>query len=441
MKFEVCVFLLLISPEIARCTFQDCFDFRLACRENLWGYEEALEDLKNHLCNLNLATKDWVRNHFGLIVWKIGSTIRNVLFAAYSIDELRPSIISQLLYRYEREVNLAQRSTLKKISEGDEPVAGLFTFCMADMRISRDTEEASEILLTDGWYCLWTIIDKPTEKLIQSKKLFNGQKIQVCNVSLSKADPAPILEAENFGVKLKIAYNSIRMARWHEKLGRKRGAIAFSRPLKSVNFEGGAVPCVEVVIVKKYPETIVISMEDGKVLEKSKKEFEMMVDAQSIDPLTLKSVTKTTKILVCDGSGRAIVKMSNISDDLLLKCTPGRQLVIFNGKPLTSPHSKQLELRVYQSCRQCIPKTILESFEMEEEDCFPKEFLPENEYNLVLKFLRRNKSENYAWALTANGLLVSLSLGYLSASFPSFSENVLCIIFYVVEPLGCFHLS
>lgn len=371
-----------------------------------------------------MATKEWVRNHYGLIVWKIGSTIRNIAHCIYPIEQIRTSIMSQLAYRYEREVNLAQRSCLKKIAEGDDPVAGLFTFCVADIRTASATNLSSEILLTDGWYSLWTTVDGPTISLIQNNKLFVGQKIQVCNITLSKSDPVAILDAESSGLKLKVFYNSIRMAKWHALLGRHRGSISFSRPLKTIKIDGGVVPCIEVTIIKRYPETIVISTEDGKITEKSKKDFEAIVDAQTIDPSTLKSVTKSAKVLVEDGSGQAVIKFSKLSDELLLKFVPGRQLLVLNSKPVEIAALNSLELRVYQSCKQCIPKGITDSFTIRDEDYFPKKFVPGQNYNLILKFLRRNKNENYAWALTANGLLVSLSLGYLAISFPSFTENV-----------------
>jgi hypothetical protein len=371
-----------------------------------------------------MATKEWVRNHYGLIVWKIGSTIRKIAHCIYAINQIRTAIMSQLVYRYEREVNLAQRSCLKKITEGDDPVAGLFTLCVAEFRTASAPDLCTEILLTDGWYSLWTTVDGPTASLFQNKKLFVGQKIQVCNLMLSKSDPVAILDAERAGLKLKVSYNSIRMAKWHALLGRHPGSISFSRPLKTIKVDGGVVPCIEVTIIKKYPETIVISTEDGKVSEKSKKEFDAIVDAQSIDPCTLKSVTKSAKVLVEDASGRAVIRFSKLSDELLLKFVPGRQLMVLNSKPVEIATLSSFELRVYQSCKQCIPKGITDSFTVLDEYYFPKEFLPGQDYNLVVKFLRRNKNESYAWALTANGLLVSMSLGYLATSFPSFTENV-----------------
>ena len=75
------------------------YRFKLGNTEN-WGYQEAYQELKQYNVNSNIATEDWVNNHYKWIVWKIASMIRteNSLYNTYWNKE---KIVEQLLFRYQ----------------------------------------------------------------------------------------------------------------------------------------------------------------------------------------------------------------------------------------------------------------------------------------------------------------------------------------------------
>jgi breast cancer 2 susceptibility protein len=69
--------------------------------------------------NEKLLTMAWIANHYKWIVWKLCCMERS--FPTYFSNYLSlERVLSQLRYRYEREINRAHRSALKKILEKDE---------------------------------------------------------------------------------------------------------------------------------------------------------------------------------------------------------------------------------------------------------------------------------------------------------------------------------
>lgn len=87
--------------------------------DNNWGPKNAREDLINAGALPNRATLAWVENHYGLIVWKIASFIRSYP-DAHTHEWSSDTILNQLLYRYEREINMGHRPVLKKLLEQDD---------------------------------------------------------------------------------------------------------------------------------------------------------------------------------------------------------------------------------------------------------------------------------------------------------------------------------
>lgn len=84
-----------------------------------WGWKEAQRDMIEANCVSSRLTAAWVQNHYSLIVWKIACLIRS--YPDHFMDQWQSkSVLNQLLYRYEREVNLGQRPVLRKILEQDD---------------------------------------------------------------------------------------------------------------------------------------------------------------------------------------------------------------------------------------------------------------------------------------------------------------------------------
>ncbi|RYR11481.1 hypothetical protein Ahy_B04g069004 isoform B [Arachis hypogaea] len=132
--------------------------------QNSMGAEDFVHLLAQHGASTHFASNDWVKNHYKWIVWKLACyerccTARPVKFLTVS------NVLEELKYRYEREVNHAHRSTIKRILEGDAPPSSMMILCISSIHSDHFTEsgkfvekqtmdQSSEVVkveLTDGW--------------------------------------------------------------------------------------------------------------------------------------------------------------------------------------------------------------------------------------------------------------------------------------------------
>ncbi|CAG8787687.1 5281_t:CDS:2, partial [Acaulospora morrowiae] len=106
-----------------------------------WGPYEAYLSLINCGANVNLINEEWVLNHYQLIVWKIASMVRSFPYE-FSSWWCVEKVLEQLQYRYEREINCAQRSVLKLIIEGDGNASLPMVLCVSRIYEYEDFDSA-----------------------------------------------------------------------------------------------------------------------------------------------------------------------------------------------------------------------------------------------------------------------------------------------------------
>ncbi|NWQ77834.1 BRCA2 protein, partial [Columbina picui] len=213
-----------------------------------------------------LITEAWVYNHYRWIVWKLAAM--EVSFPhAFANRCLTPeTVLLQLKYRYDLEVDKSKRSAIKKITERDDAAGKTLVLCISKI-ISLNTvvspgssnknvegkKAAAIIEVTDGWYGIRALLDPPLKAFLHRRRLTVGQKIIVHGAELvGSQNGCTPLEAPD-SLMLKISANSTRCARWHAKLGFHRDPRPFPLPLSSLYSEGGAVGCIDVVIQRTYP--------------------------------------------------------------------------------------------------------------------------------------------------------------------------------------------
>ncbi|NXI44160.1 BRCA2 protein, partial [Galbula dea] len=213
-----------------------------------------------------LITEAWVYNHYRWIVWKLAAM--EVSFPREFANRcLTPeTVLLQLKFRYDLEVDKCKRSAIKKITERDDAAGKTLVLCISKIIslnavVSPSTsnrnvegEKAAAIIeVTDGWYGIRALLDPPLKAFLNRRRLTVGQKIIVHGAELvgSQNGCAP-LEAPD-SLMLKISANSTRCARWDAKLGFHRDPRPFPLPLSSLYSEGGAVGCIDVVIQRTYP--------------------------------------------------------------------------------------------------------------------------------------------------------------------------------------------
>ncbi|GAA5950155.1 hypothetical protein JCM21900_004612 [Sporobolomyces salmonicolor] len=208
----------------------------------------------------DLVTLPWVKNHWSLVVWKLACYVR-------SRPDLKDGwwrfemVLEQLRYRYEREINLAHRSAIKRIQEQDSPASLPMVLCVSQIRWDDSSEEFGEtdtpltivgLELTDGWYRIRTNVDATLKSACERGKIVLGAKIAVMGAKLenSRGEGIDVLQALSRS-SLVISGNSTSLAPWHAKLGfcRERFVAGF----ESLTSGGGLVPLVDIVIDKIYP--------------------------------------------------------------------------------------------------------------------------------------------------------------------------------------------
>ena len=238
-----------VQEDILNITADTAANFKFTVNGSPWGADEAHDRLLSLGASPTCINNAWTSSHYRWIVWKFSSLIRSFPFD-YGPENLSPEfILQQLLYRYEREVNNCQRSPLKRIIEQDDAANRYLVLMIASLREAEGLME-----LSDGWYSVWAHVDKPILDLIAAGKLYSGCKLEIFGAFLQAEEAIPALEASDAesSCKLRIHRNGMRRARWDAKLGlvRKRG---FLRLLKNVYPNGGIVPAIRVVVIRRYP--------------------------------------------------------------------------------------------------------------------------------------------------------------------------------------------
>ncbi|GAC95188.1 hypothetical protein PHSY_002763 [Pseudozyma hubeiensis SY62] len=220
--------------------------------------QQALEEL--HAKGCSNADMAWVQNHWTLILWKLAAMVRLEPSSAserWSWNEL----IRQLLYRYEREVHMAQRSCLKRIQERDSSAARPMVLVVSKI-LEEDTEvqapsgevsmRKSTILeLSDGWYRIQAQIDPVLTNACNRGRLRIGHKLAITGATLdAQGEGKEVLSAYHMS-SLVLAANSVSLARWDAKLG--FAPSPFCASLRSLTSEGGLISLMDVVITRVYP--------------------------------------------------------------------------------------------------------------------------------------------------------------------------------------------
>uniref|UniRef100_UPI00398F62FB breast cancer type 2 susceptibility protein isoform X2 n=1 Tax=Pristiophorus japonicus TaxID=55135 RepID=UPI00398F62FB len=229
-----------------------------------------------------LISEAWTCNHYKWLVWKLAAM--EIAFPKeFGSRCLTPeTILLQLKYRYDVEIDQCHRSAFKKIMERDDVAAKTLVVCVSKI-ISMGTKSFQNnhnpddpvkqsktvtektvietkkdmtlgvIEVTDGWYGIKALLDLPLTTLLLKRRLVVGQKIIVHGAELiGSQDACTPLEAPE-SLMIKISANSTRPARWYAKLGFHCDPRPFPLPVSALFGEGGMVGCVDVIVVRVYP--------------------------------------------------------------------------------------------------------------------------------------------------------------------------------------------
>ncbi|KAJ3750803.1 hypothetical protein DFH05DRAFT_1468596 [Lentinula detonsa] len=235
--------------------------------EDRIGPAAALDKLIAHGCSR--ATKAWIDNAWSLILWKLAGMVvlepeRETGAPTFGGAVEGPrwcwnEVWRQLLYRYEREMNLGIRTPFHLITTQDHPATAPMVLCISNIiwpeassSNGQRPDARPQLEVTDGWYQLRAQIDHSMINAIKRGKLRVGRKIAVvgCKLETERKDPLEPLEAFQ-STKLIIHSNSSQLAPWHAKLGFQRGPYIFT--MHSLTPEGGNVTLMDVVVLQVHP--------------------------------------------------------------------------------------------------------------------------------------------------------------------------------------------
>ena len=245
-----------------------------------------------------LISFKWFSCHFQQLVWKLAALEVSYphLFAGRF---LTPDwLLLQLKYRYDREIDRAERPALRKICEHDDLPSRRMVLCVCSINHerlnqmltdpghgNRSMESGNEtagnceaksdppcVQLTDGWYTLPCVIDRPLKHMVRSRKLTVGTKVMIFGAELiGLSSPCHPLEVPP-SCSLKISTNSTRRAHWFTKLGYQGTPFPYPVSLSSVYPDGGLVGCTSMVISRVYPLVYLEKREGAKGVFRSERQ-------------------------------------------------------------------------------------------------------------------------------------------------------------------------
>jgi hypothetical protein len=161
---------------------------------NNWGVRDAEKELIAAGASSSMIPNGWTENHYGWIVWKLAK--RLCLFPHYALTDggdwwSREHVMNQLLYRYEREINLGQRPVLRRILEQDDVAVKQMVLMVADIVCLTSSSSSCDnntyrLQLTDGWYQISTCVDSKMNSMISQGRIYIGQKLSITGAQVDE---------------------------------------------------------------------------------------------------------------------------------------------------------------------------------------------------------------------------------------------------------------
>ncbi|XP_015126346.1 uncharacterized protein LOC107047930 [Diachasma alloeum] len=286
-----------------------------------------------------LLPDNWVENHYKWIVWKLGSMDRLKFTRLAPPKCLTPDrVLKQLKYRYDREIDRAERPVIRRILEKDDAPSRRMILCVS--RIKRTTmnkETTISMELTDGWYSVVAALDTPMINNILSGKIKEGTKLMTYGSQLMNIEEGcHPLEAPST-ILLKINTNSTRRVKWYTKLGLQKYSGPMELSLRHIHPNGGLIGKVSAVVSRIYPIIYRETTSDGQVIfrnarseERAQMSFTKNRDSVSTSS-TLRDVRPCLKIRITDGCAHGVVTIWQNAEECSEMFKEGNSISIIHG--------------------------------------------------------------------------------------------------------------
>ncbi|CAO3687728.1 unnamed protein product [Rhizopus microsporus] len=263
-----------IPPEIIDMTSTTSVNYRF----DNWGPKEAQKEILDAGALPHRVPLSWIENHYRWIVWKLACQIRS--YPDVFMKDWKPeTVLHQLLYRYEREVNQGHRPVLKKILEQDDIAAKHMVLAISDIIGIKapayyNTSSKYQLHLTDGWYQVSACIDARMERAIVKGRLKIGHKLSICGAQLVGSRTTQTgLDDENAGKMLLLSANGCLPAAWDTRLGYHPKKYII-RSLPTIFDDGGMVTALDIIVCRKFPMLYTETLPNGKMVTRTAREEE-----------------------------------------------------------------------------------------------------------------------------------------------------------------------
>lgn len=126
---------------------------------------------------------NWIRNSFKWIVVKLAAMDRAFAYRNDGRYLTPENVMLQLKYRYDREIDKAERPAIRRIVEMDDLASKRMVLFVSAIYNENETPRALQ--LCDGWYAIRTTSLDPTlVKAVQNKKIEIGTKLIIQGAEL-----------------------------------------------------------------------------------------------------------------------------------------------------------------------------------------------------------------------------------------------------------------
>lgn len=162
----------------------------------------GFDEMTNAFLNCNsvdpkLVPDNWIHNSLKWIILKLAGYEHSYPHQ-YASNGLTPAnVMSQLKYRYDREIDRAQRSAIRKIVEQDDAASKPLVLFVSRIRMLSPIEYSLE--LSDGWYAIGTSpLDAVLSQAVYKKKIRVGTKLLIQDAELiGTEEPCSPLEVND----------------------------------------------------------------------------------------------------------------------------------------------------------------------------------------------------------------------------------------------------
>ncbi|CAL4068449.1 unnamed protein product, partial [Meganyctiphanes norvegica] len=208
----------------------------------------------------------WVLNHYKWIVWSLSGIERRLGHKLGRILNIN-NVLLRLKYRYDREIDKAERPVLRKITEQDDISQKSMVLCISSISTLKkspnkpidtnpkqiNTAPGVIIHLTDGWYSVSASVDSAMCQLIQDGIVSLGTKLYIHGAEFGGVtSPCHPLDAPPT-LRLKLHTNMVRRASWWSRLGVAALRGPLPSALAAIKGDGGTVGRITVTIARIYP--------------------------------------------------------------------------------------------------------------------------------------------------------------------------------------------